>query len=138
MTTTERLIRNLCKARTVETFADQKAETQAVRDDVPWSELPAALRRAVKQHESAAKLQTRIERQIAKAGFHAYGHQIHVGHSLSRSKSREEKNAVERRGVARREDIDRLQTRAIVDTLGKLPTDAKASLVKLQADLAKV
>lgn len=138
MTTTERLIRNLCKGRGVETFADQKADTLRVRDSVPWKELPVPVRRAIVEHRAAAKMQTRIEKLIKRCGFHAYSHLLHPGHALSRSMARVEKNAIERRGEERREAIDRLQTRAIVDSLGKSPSDAKAVLDKLQRDLAKV
>lgn len=136
MTQAERLIRNLCEERRLQLVEAERQAIRKVPDATPWKELPESIRKTVGEIRILEKRVGELKTRLRQAGYHQYSPV--PGKALHRTDKEQKISQIKAAYGVRREKITALRTTATVNSLGMSATDAKAILLTLQTDLAKV
>lgn len=137
MTQAERLIRNLCEERRLGLLEHERKFLKALAPERPWRDLSNTVKGLVNEHRRLEKRQTAIMGSLKTLGFSPH-YSPKPGRALLVANYRDQTGAAQGLFARRREAVKALQTTAVIASLGKSATEARAILEKLQKDLAKI
>ena len=135
MTSVDKLIRTLCRARQDALKAEQRRlQFRTVRQTVPLTELPKRVRTAFQQLGPLTRQAERLRKLVTDAGYESSlprNGQVSRSYAVVSAERRAHEQLIEER----LKRIEELKAEALVASLGKTPTQARDILQQLQRDL---
>lgn len=139
MTQAERLIRNLCDETRRAITAEKETAVADSAFTVPLTDTSVAVQRAVRVLADLTVQERKAVAVIVAAGYEVPNAEDAITHLTLPYKERNAgKSAAYRQANARLASVARLQSDAVIKSLGKKGADARGVLEQLQKALAKV
>lgn len=143
MTTTERLIRNICDQRRGEVISAKSKELETIEREVSFADVPRKIQSAILEHAKITERAKELATLVDKAGYDLPRESCNcdgeapVKIQKDYALRQREISAVGERYEKRFSRIAQLKHEATVATLGKTNAEGKPFLESLQRDLAK-